>query len=166
MRNPVFLLVLTSILLCANARADWGQGGAAYRCDTKANRFVIEATMASSADEQIVATPGFTELREKSSLISCLLKGVLVETKIEIGEPQPQGVCGAIGQVAVRNLRVKDIAVILVDQLGSPCRELRGLVRIEVRMVGRNAIVTQCSGVWDWSPKYLDTKCDESKVTM
>jgi hypothetical protein len=114
--KKITLALILSIGLCPAAYADWGQGAAAYKCDGAADLPVIEATMDSSADRNINASPGFTELRQESNSILCVLRGAPVKATILIGQPQASGMCGAIGQVAIRNLTVGQVVPLLTGQ--------------------------------------------------
>jgi len=150
------------MLVSAPARADWGQGGAAFRCDESTNQFAIYATMDSSADENIVAPSDFVQLHSGSNSVSCRMSDTNISATVLIGEPQPRGMCGGIGQAVIRDFTIGGQAVLLFEQLGSPCRGLRGVVTIEVKKVGKSAEVSICRGAWDWTPKFIDIKCETS----
>jgi hypothetical protein len=157
----LFVLLLASV----NARADWAAVGAAYRCDQTAKTFEVVATMDSSDDVAAVKAPkGFVPLGVGRWAVACQLNQVAIATVIGIRAPQPQGMCGGTGSAAIHVLAVAYQQPLQLTQLGSPCRELPGLVSIKVHAQRNGAVIDICRGSWDWDKGFIDVRCEESLV--
>jgi hypothetical protein len=105
-----------AIAICAagyssNAKADWTQVGAQYRCDGKSRMFELLAEDRSSDDlpEGVTPKTGYREIPQNAPPIVCALGTMSLHASIEVYPPSSHGQGMGVGYVAVRSLSVSDV---------------------------------------------------------
>lgn len=161
-------LGLLSVILFAYspAKADWGAIGAATRCDTKNNTFVIAPTLETSYPPADVKPPaGFKPLRHGVTNAHCQLSRALVTARIAVYPPADRGECMGQGYVEIRDLKVGG-----ATRLSGPepfnwdC--LHGLLtKVSVRVLdSKTHELELCrASTWDWDKGYVDVQCTTTR---
>jgi hypothetical protein len=164
------LLAAVLLLVCFNARADWSDFSASYRCDKQADVFSISPIVETSGDFNIPLAEGYRKLQQGINRVfklQCRLKQNFITLEYTSLGPQASGMCRGIGFTEIRSLKVNGQQIIGGEEINSGCFFEDTLVSLKLYLEESNFTIERCTAKeWHGNEGYKNYNCTKERFSL
>jgi hypothetical protein len=157
------LLAYLFFLICINAKADWADFTAAYRCDKQASFFSLLPIVETSGDFNIPLVEGYHKLQQginRTFKLQCSLKQHLITLEYSSLAPQATGMCRGIGFTEISGLKIDGNQIIGREEINSGCFFENTLVSLKLNMEETQFTIERCTAKgWHGNEGYKYYNC-------